>query len=211
MNNFNENAFYQTLRSSQTFEECISIVEAYVDHMHKIALLETVVAAMCKNFHLSCDDIARIAKVLRKGVGKYGVDCLHSLRSGKVMPLIDAITLEHVRTAPLVENQKYSKCFDSLIKALRKVGFRAYLDFVRAPPKLRRFRPYYNLWNEFYRIIVERYGKVPTQMKIKYPYKQLCNLKADLHESLAMYFYHPSRVEKWILENPDKELEEYMT
>ncbi len=57
----------------------------------------------------------------------------------------------------------------------------------------------------------------PAQQKLfknltnrKYPYKAMRYNRASIKEGLHMYLYHPSRVAKWLEENPDKELEEYL-
>ncbi len=212
MSAFDETEFHASLEKLVSFEDRISFVEAHVNVLRKLVMAERMIAKLC-GYDMSCADLERIAKVVRKGLGLYGIDGRETLSKNSIRTIVDAIIERHNRDLSIITYRSYDgyhHCFGRLIKALRKVGFQTG-DEIRKllteasglfSAKYSAFEMYREL-----RALVNGGGNLPA---LKYPYKEIRNHYGGIHEALAMHFYHPDRLHKWMKANPDKDLETYM-
>ncbi len=111
------------------------------------------------------------------------------------MTHLDEVLFHHRYTDSCSTCTNQSNLCVRLMGAMKKVGFKHANELDTMI-----------LAHEFYAVAFDHEEYVPD---FGYPYELMKQKHAPIAEGLAMYFYHPSRLEEWFINNPDKEMETF--
>lgn len=190
------------LLAHNTLDEFIAIVDKYppalwLTTQTGAVLINNALDWTRRNPDYTDDDLERFALAHRKAFGTVSLELEATACKQEFKTHLDDILDHHeYDSSPCSTCESSSNLCLRLMATMQKVGFKRAdeLDDI-------------TLVHEFY--AQARFNLDDCLPEFEYPYELMKQKHAPIAESLAMYFYQPSRLEEWMINNPDKEMEEF--
>ncbi len=187
--------------SCHTLDEFIALVDKYPSSLWlttqtgAVLMNNALDLAKC-NPEYTDEDLERFALALCKAFGTVSLEIEGTYCQEKFMTHLDDVLMHHKYDTPCSTCASNSNLCVRLMAAMKKVGFKHAheLDAVI-------------LVHEYY--ASAKFNLDHYLPDFEYPYGLMKQKHAPIAEGLAMYFCKPSRLEEWMINNPDKEMEEF--